>query len=378
MPADLRLQFLTTACLLVTLPASADDRILSAPHGQAGTSLYADDQDTTIVTPHVSAGATLPRSLAVQVGWKADVITSASVDVVTAATTRMTDLRNEATASVSRENLLPDLDADLTFIYSRENDSESRVGQIGLRSELFDDNMVVGLRYGASYNRLGILGEPFETWEMLWVHDSDLSVSRVLGSRAIAELTLSGMWAQGYQENPYRRVPVTLSPDLRSADWLAEDVPDRRLRGALTGRFRAMFWQRWVAGLSYRLYADDWGIVGHTEDAEVAVELLDGLTLRLRERGILQSGASFYRERYEDAYTRRTRDRRLSPHLSGMAGLGLEWKIGVLALRASGDGVAWLFDEFTRPALSATGKSELVTLGWVTALVLQASVEATW
>lgn len=378
MSADLRLPLLTTACLFWTAPASADDRILSAPHGQAGTSLYADDQDTTIVTPHVSAGATLPKSLAVQVGWKADVITSASVDVVTAATTRMTDLRNEATASVSRENLLPDLDADLTFIYSREYDSESRIGQIGVRRELFDDNVVVGLRYGASYNRFGVLGEPFETWEMLWVHDTDLSASRVLGSRAIAELVLSGMWAQGYQENPYRRVPIALSPDLRSAEWLAEDVPDRRLRGALTGRFSAMFWQRWVARLSYRLYADDWGIVGHTEDAEVAVELTDGLTVRLRQRGILQGGASFYRERYEDAYTRRTRDRRLSPHLSGMAGLGLEWKIGVLSIRASGDGIAWLFDEFTRPSLSPIGKNEMVTLGWVSALVLQASAEVSW
>ncbi|MBI2893433.1 MAG: DUF3570 domain-containing protein [Deltaproteobacteria bacterium] len=377
MPAD-RGFFAAALGLFWSATVSADGTLVSAPHGQAGTSLYADDLDTTVVTPHVSVGATLPASLAVQVGWKADVITSASVDVVTAATTRMTDLRNEVSASVSRENVLPDLDADLSYIFSRENDAESHIGQIGLRRELLDDNVVVGLRYGASYNRIGVLNEPFETWQMMWVHDADLSISRVLGPSAIAELVFSGMWNQGYQENPYRRVPVTMGPDLLGASWLPEDVPDRRLRGAATARLRATFWRRWVAGLSYRFYADDWDIVGHTEDAEIAVDLAKGLTLRLRERGIFQSGASFYRERYDEAYTRRTRDRRLSPHLAAMAGLGLEWKLGVLALRASADGIAWRFDEFTRPALSPTGKSELETLGWVSALVTQASAEVAW
>ncbi len=371
------------AAIAWSVPVSADPPV-SSPHGQAGASLYSDDQATTIVTPRAGAGATLPGALDLEAHWSADVITSASVDVITAATTHMQELRNEVGAVLVRENLVRDLDVDGGYTWSTENDTDSHSFNAGAKVSLLDQNLDLVFRAGTSWNLIGVLDQPIGEWETLWVHNADVGATVVLDRHTTAELLASGFWAVGQQANPYRRVPVTTGVDLRRADWLPELVPDSRLRGAATARLRRAIGSRWVAAAEARLYGDDWGVLSGTESLEVVVELGAGLSLRARERGTMQGRASFYRMRYDSDATYPTRDRRLSPHESVSGGLAVQWAVGRFAtaravdLLASADALAWSYHDFLGPALSSTGQADMEPLGWVTGFVGQVGVTAEW
>jgi hypothetical protein len=368
---------------LAPRPAAAEP-LVTSPQGQAGASLYTDDMSTTIVTPRAGAGARVTGALDLEAHWSADVITSASVDVITAATTRMEELRNEVGVTLARENLLRDVDVDGGYSWSTENDTDSHTFTGGAKLSILDQNLDLAIRAGTSYNRIGVLDQPADEWDDLWVHDADLSATVVIDPRTTAELVASGFLALGQQANPYRRVPVTTGIDLRRAAWLPELVPDERLRGAATLRLRRALGDRWVASVEGRLYGDDWGVRSLTESLELVLEIGGGLSVRARERGTLQGAAHFYRERYEDDSTYRTRDRRLSPHESLSGGLALQWAVGRFAtaspidLIVAGDALAWNYHDFMGPSLSSTGQASMEQLGWVTAFIGQVGVTAEW
>ena len=116
---------------------------------------------------------------------------------------------------------------------------------------------------------------------------------------------------RGFQSNAYRLVPIfeADSPGL----ILAEATPRIRSRHALEA---VAIWSAspttYVHG-SYRVYADDWGIVSHTARLELWQDIAsDRLRLRARARAYTQGAAAFFREQYDDATTWRTGDYRLS------------------------------------------------------------------
>ena len=123
---------------------------ISEPRGGAGVGFFADDQDTTIYSPHASAGATLPAEVQAQATWAADFITSASVDIVTAATTHMEETRHELGLTLRRETIARGLDVDGGYLYSFERDADSHTAQAGLRQRLLGDSLDVQPRYGFS------------------------------------------------------------------------------------------------------------------------------------------------------------------------------------------------------------------------------------
>ena len=106
-----------------------------------------------------------------------------------------------------------------------------------------------------------------------------------------------------------------------------------------------------------------------------------GLSVRLEQRAPLQGAASFYEQRYTTEPEYRTRDRRLSPHMTAMAGAALSWAVirlgsaGTLHVRVAADALAWRYDEFGAPELTARSSAELVPLGWITGAVLQFGLE---
>ncbi|HTM21123.1 MAG TPA: DUF3570 domain-containing protein, partial [Kofleriaceae bacterium] len=246
----------TVLAALAGSAGAAAAQPVDEPGGQAGFATYVDQQDTVIYSPHAGAGARVPGDVRVDVGWKADVISSASVDVISAATSRMTETRHELGVRARRDDLAADLDVDAGYTYSFENDSDSHTVQAGAVRSLAADNWQVGLRYGLSFNRMGVNGEPHATWRRLLAHSADLTVTRLLGARTLAEVGLSLYYLDGYQASPYRQVPILAGPDLVGARWVDERVPEHRLRYALVGRGRRTLGARWVGAAEYRVYVD--------------------------------------------------------------------------------------------------------------------------
>jgi len=348
--------------------------------GRGAIAVYVDDQDTTIVSPFGGAGVTV-EEVEIDAAWTADVITSASVDVVTAATPQISELRHELSLSASRESVLLDVDLAGGLIYSTENDADSLIVQLGAKRGIAQDNFELGLNYALSYNTVGTSIEPHAERDTLWVQNGDLAFVWIMGPRTVVEAAYSTSFARGFQENPYRRVFVTWREDLVGANWVGENVPDVRWRNALTGRVQHAFSRELAGGLDYRFYVDTWGVLGHTATATLTYEPMEGFEVRFRQRASLQGGADFYAEKYEQETRYRTRDRRLSPHISGSTGLAVAWEtgpvgpLGLLTLRLGVDALAFRYGDYLVPTPDPFGAAGFETLGWTTALVTHFGLE---
>lgn len=374
--------FWASAVVLAGVLGPSSPAVAQSPEvrGQSGVTVFSSDQRTTIYSPFGSVGVRLPENIDIDVAWEADVISSASVDVVTAATGRISELRNELSLTVARESILEDLDVRGSYSYSFEKDAFSHTGTLGVRQGFFQDNLELGVQYAFSYNSIGLVTDASDLWNPLVINNLDVDVVVLLDSSTQLDLVYSGAWFEGYQQSPYRRVPINWRTDLRGAQWLDEQVPDTRIRHAFTARVRRAFAPLVLAYLDYRFYVDSWSVIGHTVQLKVAVRLGDALTFQVRARGTYQGAASFYRRSYEVPTTYRTRDRRLSSHLSGLAGGSMIFRLGsftgldALNLRLAVDGVVFQYDDFMEPVLTPTGDATQETLGWVFGMVAQASL----
>jgi hypothetical protein len=87
------------------------------------SALYQDDDATTVVTAAVEANGVVAETVGIRAGYLIDVITTASVDVVTAATGRWDERRDEVRGGV--DVFLGDATVNAGVVRSIENDFDS-------------------------------------------------------------------------------------------------------------------------------------------------------------------------------------------------------------------------------------------------------------
>ncbi len=377
-----RIHLSAVSCVIVIASAGvARGQAVEDVRGRVNVATYVDDLNTTIWSPHALVGAILPWDIGLDLTWGADVITSASVDVITAATTRMTETRNEVGLALRREDILRNTDLTVGYEYSFENDGDSHIANVGLVRGFDQDNWQVALRYNVSLNQIGVVRAARSTWLPMTAHGADATLTRLINQRLLVAVNYSFYYIDGYQASPYRRIPVLAGGDLRGATWVEERVPDARVRHALTLRSRGALGSRTVGAAEYRFYLDDWGVVAHTARLDEVIDVRGGLAVRLSQRVSLQGGADFYEPIYSEAMTYRSRDRRLSAHLNSSVGASFLWELGTLGSLGTVEAyvslkaLAWRYDNFTAPMLSITGDAQLETLGWVTGAVTNVGLE---
>lgn len=341
----MRLQ-LTLAALAALAPARA---------ARADTSftsklqVYADNDHTQVVSPVVDAQADVHAGTTVTLGYVADAVTSASVDIVSQASSKtIHDTRHQVSGSVSQD--LGELTLRGSYSYSRENDYESHTLGGGVQQELFDKNTTLGLGYTLSLNTVGRAHDDVFARD-LTVHGINASWTQVISRRAITQVTYELGYADGFQASPYRFVPVRMSVDAAPEFAVAETDPETRWRHALVLAGNRALGAGSIQG-DYRLYRDTWGITSHTVGARYFVELASGLELRLRQRFYVQNAASFYRANYTTTATYMTIDRELSPLWSETFGAKLAYAInGHVEAEAKVDVFYYKYSDF--PSLAS-------------------------
>jgi hypothetical protein len=182
---------------------------------------------------------------------------------------------------------------------SSEPDYDSAMVHLRGEVDLFERNTTVALNLAGGRDSVSNEGaqtdisEPIEG--LLYTSLASLSVSQVLTPVLVGQLTYDLAHLDGFQENPYRAVSA-------GGNFEPERVPETRTRHAALAALRAFVpaTRSTLIG-SYRLYADDWGIVGHTPEARVIQEVAAGFDLHLRYRLHHQSAADFYRPIYMSA-----------------------------------------------------------------------------
>jgi hypothetical protein len=307
-----RLQLMCLALLAIALaaPAHAEDIEDSLDESEAWSGevtsryqLYSDDDATTVSTGIVDTTLQMPHELQVGAHLLIDAISSASVDVVSAATERWTEKRAELGARASRE--LATIDLGLGFVRSQEEDWASNAFQVGAGRDFLQRNLRVEASLGLVLNRIGRASDPsFE--EDMQIVSGEIGASQLLDAQSRAGVSYGLQRARGYQASPYRYVEAT------DGTRMPETHPDLRMRHSLSGYgLRAL--TDWLTGrVSYRFYFDDWGIRSHTAEMRLRVDLSDSWYVSGQARLYQQRDAEFYRKGYQEALVHMTNDRELS------------------------------------------------------------------
>lgn len=311
--------FAVAALVVASSPARADDSFT------AKTQVYTDSDHTTVVSPLAAISRDAWKGGTLSASYVADVVSSASVDVISNATSHMTDFRSEITAGVSQKLHLTTLTAD--YVYSVENDYQSHNADLGIAQDLFEKNTTLSLGWTFSDNGVGRTGDQLFHRNLLVTGVSG-AWTQVLDKKTIAQLSYSFSYNDGYQASPYRFVRIETNDLSHIAFKVPETEPNERFRHAAVAALNRYLFNDSALGMDYRFYSDNWGIISHTVQVRWFVAIRD-VTLRLRERFYYQQGANFYREHYTaaDFQPYMTADRELSTFWSNVVGAKLSWRL---------------------------------------------------
>lgn len=346
--------------LLAVAVALAGGAADAEPAGEATLRIYVDDDDITVISPSVHAAAEA-GGVSLAADATADVVSGASIDVITSASPRPIDERR-LELGVRAARPLPSVgEVAATVRGTHENDHDGIHGGVTLRRELLGHRLTAEARYLGGAEALGSATDA--TFRRTRTrHQAALGATLVLGPRTVLSGVVEWTRIAGYQASPYRRVAVVM-PDWPTPMWLDEQVPERRHTLAAEARWRRALGDAWFASLAYGAHRDTWSMTAHTASAEVRHQPGERLLLGGAVRGYLQDGADFYRDRIEgEAPAWRTRDRTLGPMRTLFASLtadavlvpGQPWHAVV-----SGGVLASWFPDF---ALQSERRALLVTL----------------
>lgn len=316
----MRLQVIAVAAAVFLWSAPA------ATEGRAAgwVSIYSSDDGLTVVSPQISTSVPIRDVVNIDAEFDADIITAASVDVMTAASPRgFEETRHGYTVGATYH---PEAETDIGvhYIPSFESDYESHGLTVSASREWFDRRLTTEIGYRLTFDAVGRSGTDPATWRSLTTNGVVLGVGWVFDPKMVGQLAYEWQIHTGYQSSPYRSVPIYYS-EIEGPAGAPERVPEDRTRHALAGAIRRALGGGWFGAASLRLYMDTWGIFSHTEELDVQLSLFRArLILGFAARTYGQSSASFHEYRYSASNgaipVYRSADKMLSSSWSLLAG----------------------------------------------------------
>ena len=328
--------------------AEASTRGNLSVHASTEISAYSDTDAVHVLSPTISG------SVADEVaGWSiggsylVDVVSAASVDIVSTASSHWVEERHVGSASASFS--AGPAAVALAGGFSREPDYLSITGGGVISFELAEKNVMpfVGGSYG--HDLVGRTGDPMDIWPQLNTVSLKLGVTFVVNRSTIASLSFDEILERGYLAKPYRYLPVvppgvgSQVPAGASIDLVkslnvysvAENVPTERNRSALSGRLAYRSERATFRG-DQRLYYDSWGLMASTTDVHEYIDLSSSVLVWPHLRAHVQNGVVFWRRITEQVAspvgppgipTYRAGDRELGPLYTLTAGLGTKIRL---------------------------------------------------
>jgi hypothetical protein len=329
---------------------------VTAHANEGGITMFVrgDTDQTTVVSPRATVGVGLDEDRTrFDVAYMADVWTSASIDIRTAATVPVTEQRDQIDAAASRQ--IDDVNIGASYYLSGEADYWSHGVSLFSRQEILGKCTTLEERATWSHDTVGRSGDPAFS-RPLDTGSLRLGLTQILTPQMIVQAVWEGAYRVGYQSSPYRFVGLGGDGQCGGSAVLCvpEANPDTRLRNAIVLHGRYSLSPGSSLGLGYRLYFDDWGVNAHTVTAQVAWLPSDVSTITLRYRFYLQSAAGFYRSAYPlpaGQLRYATRDRELSPMFSNRVALSYETKFELadditLGLALALGGTVFVYGDF--------------------------------
>ncbi|HEX4336578.1 MAG TPA: DUF3570 domain-containing protein [Polyangiaceae bacterium] len=329
-----------------TSPGSPSDTVVKV---KGEFSAYSDTDSVNVFTPAVEGTITNPLT-----GWTAsgsylvDIVSAASVDIVSTASGHWVETRNAATLSGSYKP--GNVGVTAAGSVSREPDYVSWTGGGIVNLELADKTANPSFGYSYSHDTAGRKSTPFSVFsEKLARHSMNASLELIVDPLTLVSFSLDAILERGDQEKPYRFIPL-FAPDIAptiargaSVDTVVraaqshtvEHTPGSRNRVAVSARVAQRLSGSTLV-LTERVYVDDWGLKASTTDLRFVVDASRRVFMWAHLRGHFQTGVSFWRRAYSAVLgeapssvpTWRTGDREMSPLSAGTFGVGTRWNVG--------------------------------------------------
>jgi hypothetical protein len=322
----------------------------------AGASIQSVDDGTRVVTPAAAARlGDVNRGWWARAGYLVDVISGASVDVVSAASqagsgaVHWNEVRHVGTLGGEYKPASFGIRADSAF--STEPDHLFFSGSGMLEWDVGSGPVTLLAGYSRSRDVIGRTGTPFSKFSHGVDEDQLTTGVAIRSARSTDWLLLANIANQrGDATDPYRYVPfftVDVAPTIENGasakrvnaarlPFLAiESLPATRDRYIGLGRLIHRFGAQTLDAVQ-RVYVDSWSVVASTTQIACAWSITPRWTLTPRLRLHVQTGADFWHRAYAvssseasfDVPRYRSGDRRLSPLETSSGGLDVSFAMG--------------------------------------------------
>jgi hypothetical protein len=279
----------------------------------------------TIDGPSLLVRKKVAENYSVSANYYVDMVSSASVDVVTTASPYTEERRQ---ASLGFDMLQGKTQYSLNFTGSDESDYTAKTASFDVSQDFFGDLTTMSFGYAQGWDEVRRRGDS-EFAEDVDRRTWRIGLSQVLTPDLLFGLSWELVSDEGFLNNPYRSVRY-LDPESASGfAYQAEVYPHTRTSNAAAMRTRYFLPYRAAVHGEYRFFTDTWGIDANT------VEL--GYTHPWGERWIFEFGyrwydqgaADFYSDLFPraDAQNFLARDKELSTFSSHMLSFGTTWTL---------------------------------------------------
>jgi hypothetical protein len=315
---------------------------------------YSDSDHVAVLTPTVTGHVDHPSSgWSIDATYLVDVVSAASVDIVSTASRRWTEVRQ---AGSSRAAYKPhDLGAALEGSVSSEPDYLAYATGATVERDFAGDQVTLKAGYGYGHDTVGRAGTPFRVYSHAFDHHSfDGGITVLVDPRTVVVLATDVTIQNGDSSKPYRYVPMFsagLAPSVpagATVQWVSrmrlpidvtERLPLTRDRYGLTARLARRL-RHSTFRLEGQLYDDSWGLAALGLDWRHLFDAGSGWSLGPHARYYVQSAVSFWKVGYVGSPVAvpalRTGDRELGPLMNVTFGGRARWTFA-----GDGEGAPW-------------------------------------
>jgi hypothetical protein len=331
---------------------------------------YNDSDHITVVTPSIALGIENASGASLHATYLVDVVSAASVDIVSTASSRWKEVRHAGT--VEAEYKPHDFGVAVGSSVSSEPDYLSYGAHVILTKDFDQKNWTLFGGYGFSHDIIGRCGDygactPFSVFSRtLDTGAFNAGIDLIIDRESLMTIAGDLIIENGDQSKPYRYIPMfapNIAPSipkgasidlvnaLRLHEKPLEQLPLSRRRAALTARYARRLDTSTVR-LEERFYNDSWGLVASSSDARWIFDLGRRFAIWPHARFHVQNSVSFWQRAYEsrsptgwDLPEYRTGDRELGPLWTFEGGFGVKWYLGsqdepdTWALQLTSDGM---------------------------------------
>jgi hypothetical protein len=314
---------------------------------------YNDSDHITVITPSIALGIENTSGASLHATYLVDIVSAASVDIVSTASSRWKEVRHAGT--IEAEYKPHDFGVSVGTSVSSEPDYLSYGAHATLTKDFDEKNWTLFFGYGFGHDIIGRCGNygactPFSVFSRTLERGAfNGGIDFVVDRDSLASLAGDVIIENGDQSKPYRYVPM-FAPDVaplvpkgasiaqvnqaRLDEKPLEQLPLSRRRLAVTGRYARRL-DSSTLRLEERVYDDSWGLIASTSDARWIFDLGRRFEIWPHARFNVQNSVSFWQRAYVSGPAPtwnlpeyRTGDRELGPLWTTEGGLGLKWYLG--------------------------------------------------